>query len=350
MSSGGNLFYYHTDMLGSIANLTDAAGDSQWTYSYEPYGAVKTETQDDPSAPANPIRFTGELQDETGLYHLRARQYDTATGRFLGVDPLAPSVSSPAVSAYSYVSNRPTVLVDPSGLWQQPVDAQAPAAAVSSPGNGFGPVDADCIPSRSQYAGPASLYDVWAAGYVAGCTAVTIIAATAKATIECAQSLRCVATNAILFAAGGGIGRLGLALGERAIAGRVGLGLTGRTSVATGERGVARAGAGGAARGGRLPDDVPASTPVGRRGSPIDVRPGTNAPADIAGRQYSGHALDRMQSRGIPPSAVEDAIANSQPIAGRGGTTIHYSPENHISVVVGPGGRVVTVGYGRFRP
>jgi RHS repeat-associated protein len=97
-------------------------------------------------------------------------------------------------------------------------------------------------------------------------------------------------------------------------------------------------------RGGREPG------PVGRQSRPIEIRPGTNSPAEIGGRPYSGHALDRMQGRGIPPSAVEDAIANGKSVAGRGGSTIHYSPENHISVVVGGNGRVVTVGYGRFTP
>ena len=105
-----------------------------------------------------------------------------------------------------------------------------------------------------------------------------------------------------------------------------------------------------AAKAGRGIDDVAARAPVGRRASPIEIRPGTNAPGEIAGRPYSGHALDRMQGRGIPPSAVEDAITNGGSVAGRGGTTIHYSPGNHISVVVGRNGRVVTVGYGRFKP
>lgn len=89
---------------------------------------------------------------------------------------------------------------------------------------------------------------------------------------------------------------------------------------------------------------------VGRRGSPLEIRPGTNAPGEIGGRPYSGHALDRMQGRGIPPSAVEEAIANGESAAGRGGSTIHYGPDNHVSVVVGRNGRVVTVGYGRFKP
>jgi hypothetical protein len=57
-----------------------------------------------------------------------------------------------------------------------------------------------------------------------------------------------------------------------------------------------------------------------------------------------------MQGRGVPPSAVEDAIASGQGVTGRGGSTIHYSAENHLSVVVGRNGRVVTVGYGRFKP
>lgn len=105
-----------------------------------------------------------------------------------------------------------------------------------------------------------------------------------------------------------------------------------------------------ATKAGRAADDVPASAPVGRRSRPIDIKPGTNAPAEIGGRPYSGHALDRMQGRGIPPSAVDDVISGGQGVAGRAGTRIHYSVDNHLSVVLGRNGRVVTVGYGRFKP
>jgi RHS repeat-associated protein len=48
----------------------------------------------------------------TGLYHLRARQYDPVIGQFLATDPVAPDLLDPYVSAYVYVNNRPTVLVD----------------------------------------------------------------------------------------------------------------------------------------------------------------------------------------------------------------------------------------------
>jgi hypothetical protein len=45
---------------------------------------------------------------------------------------------------------------------------------------------------------------------------------------------------------------------------------------------------------------VPASTPVGRSGNPIDVKPGTNQPGSVGGRDYIGHAFGQMQGRGIP--------------------------------------------------
>jgi RHS repeat-associated protein len=66
------------------------------------------------------MRFSGEYLDDTGLYHLRARQYDPTTGRFRSTDPLAPAIEDPYVSAYVYVGNQPTVFVGPSGLFRIP--------------------------------------------------------------------------------------------------------------------------------------------------------------------------------------------------------------------------------------
>jgi RHS repeat-associated protein len=108
-------FYYHYDGIGSVVNITNASGVKQWTYSYEPYGSSRTATSVT-GAPANPVRFTAEyLDSDTGLYDLRARQYDPAGGRFLSTDPLAPSVIDPYVGSYIYSNDRPTVLTDPSG-------------------------------------------------------------------------------------------------------------------------------------------------------------------------------------------------------------------------------------------
>src|SRR5207249_3588371 len=59
MNAGGSAYYFHYDGLGSVANVTSANGGSEWTYSYEPFGAV-SETKDDPSAPDNFMKFAGE--------------------------------------------------------------------------------------------------------------------------------------------------------------------------------------------------------------------------------------------------------------------------------------------------
>jgi hypothetical protein len=91
-----------------------------------------------------------------------------------------------------------------------------------------------------------------------------------------------------------------------------------------------------------------ASSPVGRSGNPLQVNPGTNAPANIYGRDYSGHAIDRMQGRGIPPSAVENTIQTGVRSPGNvAGSTAHYDRVNNMTVITDTAsGRVVTIRQG----
>jgi filamentous hemagglutinin len=88
------------------------------------------------------------------------------------------------------------------------------------------------------------------------------------------------------------------------------------------------------------------STPVGRvQRGPLTVQtPGTNSSATIGGRDYTGHALDRMQQRGLVPSVVEDAIAHGSTSPGRvAGTTAYYSSSNNVTVITdAASGRVIT--------
>jgi hypothetical protein len=93
------------------------------------------------------------------------------------------------------------------------------------------------------------------------------------------------------------------------------------------------------------------STPVGRKDNQLNVPPGTNAPGTVAGRNYSGHAFDRMQGRGVPPSVVMDTIRSGTATPGSNpGTTAHYSPANNITVITdNRSGAVVTVMYGNGR-
>lgn len=115
MTTGGSAYYYHYDNLGSVANVTSSTGSSQWTEAYEPFGAIRTETKNSNSAPANFMKFTGEYLDPTGLYYLRARQYDPSIGRFVGPDSLEGAADSHSGSLYAYANDDPTRFTDPTG-------------------------------------------------------------------------------------------------------------------------------------------------------------------------------------------------------------------------------------------
>jgi RHS repeat-associated protein len=62
----------------------------------------------------NPALFTGrELDNESSLYHYRARTYDASTGRLLQRDPLG-YISS--LSQHEYADSSPAANTDPTGL------------------------------------------------------------------------------------------------------------------------------------------------------------------------------------------------------------------------------------------
>jgi RHS repeat-associated protein len=113
---GGARFYYHHDRLGSVTALTSASGASEWLYSYEPFGSPRTTSRPDPSAPVNPLGFTGQYQDPgSGLLNLRARQYDEASGRFLSTDPAPAGPTEPYTDAYDYAGQDPVNQYDLAG-------------------------------------------------------------------------------------------------------------------------------------------------------------------------------------------------------------------------------------------
>jgi RHS repeat-associated protein len=125
LTNGSGTFYYQHDPLGNVSDVTDASGAAQWSYSYEGYGGQRSAVNVSGTAPANPLRFEGEYLDSSGLYQLRARQYDPATGRFAALDPLENPYSAPYASAYGYADGRPTVLADPLGLCGFPLGCAA---------------------------------------------------------------------------------------------------------------------------------------------------------------------------------------------------------------------------------
>ncbi len=62
--------------------------------------------------------FVGGTTDaSTGLTHLGAREYDTANGRFVSVDPVLDLTDPQQINGYAYSNNNPATLSDPTGLY-----------------------------------------------------------------------------------------------------------------------------------------------------------------------------------------------------------------------------------------
>jgi RHS repeat-associated protein len=121
MRTSGTDYYAAHDQQGSVMALTSASGATESLFTYNPFGDPRTTTNVDPSAPPMPLRFESQYLDPTGLYQLRARSMNPATGTFMSPDPLTPPDTSPAISAYLYASDQPSVLEDPSGeSWWDP--------------------------------------------------------------------------------------------------------------------------------------------------------------------------------------------------------------------------------------
>ena len=107
----GTVTYVYTDPQGTPLAETDANGNITATYDYTPYGT--TSLGSSPNGPG----YTGHVNDpETNLVYMQARYYDSATGRFLSVDPVSPNGSNPSkFNRYDYANNNPIANIDPDG-------------------------------------------------------------------------------------------------------------------------------------------------------------------------------------------------------------------------------------------
>ncbi len=124
--------YYSTDARGDVTALTDSTGALVASYSYDAFGNVATQMFGESSGPAaqaaagNPLLFEGQILDRaTGLYNMRARNYDPITGRFTQPDPVSPAVGTPAISPYLFAGDDPVGYTDPTGQVAIPSVSQA---------------------------------------------------------------------------------------------------------------------------------------------------------------------------------------------------------------------------------
>jgi RHS repeat-associated protein len=120
--------YFLGDALGSVRQMTDAAGAVTLAKAYDPYGVA---LQSIGNGLSN-YGFTGELSDSTGLLYLRARYYAADTGRFISRDPWPGQSNRPlSLNRWAYVEANPINLTDPSGL--SPYSDADIKACISSP-------------------------------------------------------------------------------------------------------------------------------------------------------------------------------------------------------------------------
>ena len=116
MQTPAGTYYLTTDPQGDVTGLSDSTGAILETYAYDAYGNVTTTQVGATVAPAEPLLFQSQYLDPTtGLYDMRARNYDPTTGRFTQRDPVMASAGQPQLSPYSFANDEPTSSGDPTG-------------------------------------------------------------------------------------------------------------------------------------------------------------------------------------------------------------------------------------------
>ena len=106
------IFFYHSDHLGSTSYITDAKANITQFDAYLPYGELLVDEHS--SSEDMPYKFNGkELDQETGLYYYGARYMNPRTSLWYGVDPLAEKYSNSG--GYVYCVDNPIILHDIDG-------------------------------------------------------------------------------------------------------------------------------------------------------------------------------------------------------------------------------------------
>ncbi|MDQ1712818.1 MAG: hypothetical protein QOE45_2268 [Frankiaceae bacterium] len=378
----GQVEHLAEDGTGSIGLVTTPTVGVACTARYDAYGSPDGNTAIEPLGSCNTgtaesdVFYRGNRKDTTtGQYQLGGRTYDPAKATFLTPDSYrgGPSDQNLGVgtdpltrNTYSYVNGDPINLIDPSG--------HEPKPARGGGWSGAGCADPGTCSSDTNRETRVLLQK-------SGAGAAAKIAALMQSLDEAkrrdpnaywdAVSRECQDYHLPLQSPGARICeqlyRASLSRGlwnpqhdmlldalgvydlkhcalQQKIKGCFALGV--KIALLAASRG--QAATEGEAEAAAAEDSVGAEVIMGRRGSPMDVTPGTNAPAEIDGLSYSGHALDEMQSEAFMPSVVKDAIENGQVATGASGRVAFYSSSNNITVVVEEG-RIVTVTSGMLK-
>ena len=110
------VFFYHSDHLGSASWITDGNGTPVQHLQYLPFGEPYVNQRASGYEYKERFTFTGKERDEeTGYGYFGARYMDhELMTMWLSVDPLSDKY--PSISPYAYCAWNPVKLVDPDGM------------------------------------------------------------------------------------------------------------------------------------------------------------------------------------------------------------------------------------------
>ena len=107
-----DIFFYHSDHLGSTSYITDAKANITQFDAYLPYGELLVDEHT--SSEEMPYKFNGkQFDEETGLYYYGARYLNPMASIWYGVDPLAEKYTT--TGGYVYTLDNPIRMIDLDG-------------------------------------------------------------------------------------------------------------------------------------------------------------------------------------------------------------------------------------------
>ncbi|EFC6684720.1 TPA: type IV secretion protein Rhs [Escherichia coli] len=107
------IWYYHTDLTGTVQEVTAADGTLVWAGYQAGFGENRGDISNSGAYFEQPLRLPGQYYDEeTGLHYNLFRYYAPECGRFVSQDPI--SIRG-GLNLYRYAPN-PITWIDPWGL------------------------------------------------------------------------------------------------------------------------------------------------------------------------------------------------------------------------------------------
>ncbi len=125
----GTKYAYVCNLQGDIVAILDSSKNVVVSYVYDAWGhPIKKEgSLASKLGMVQPFRYRGYVYDEeTGLYYLRSRYYNSDKCRFINEDSILGTIRLIAHNSYSYCRNCPVIKIDSSGCNDAP--------AVQTPG------------------------------------------------------------------------------------------------------------------------------------------------------------------------------------------------------------------------